>query len=86
MTLRKYIVETIEIDIATRKRRYNGIVEIIRGTHLRSIVNFLFICMIQYARGGCSYHDFLDRVVLLTMTLLNQGRILVKLKASLRKL
>jgi hypothetical protein len=37
-------------------------------------------------RGGCgSYHDFLERGLLLTRKLLNQGFFLVKLKSSLRK-
>jgi hypothetical protein len=33
----------------------------------------------------CSYQDFLDRGLLLTMKLLNKGFLLVKLKSSLRK-
>jgi hypothetical protein len=36
-------------------------------------------------RACCSYQDFLDRGLLLTRTLLNQGFLLVKLKSSLRK-
>jgi hypothetical protein len=65
------------------------------------IVNFPFICsnipaapaygvyishMIRYSRACGSYQDFLDRGMLLTRKLLNQGFILVKLKSSLRKL
>jgi hypothetical protein len=64
------------------------------------IVNFPFICsnipaapaygvyisqMIRYSRASGSYQDFLDRGLLLTRKLLNQGFILVKLKSSLRK-
>ena len=62
------------------------------------IVNFPFICsnipaapayavyisqLIQYSRACGSYHDFLDRVVLLTRKLLNQGFLLVKMQSSL---
>jgi hypothetical protein len=60
-------------------------------------VNFPFICsnipaapaifqLIRYSRDGGSYQDFLDRGLLLTRKLLNQGFRLVKLKSSLRKL
>ena len=64
------------------------------------IVNFPFICsnipaaaaygvyisqMIRYSRACSSYQDFLDRGLLLTRKLLNQGFHLVKLKSSLRK-
>ena len=64
------------------------------------IVNFPFICsnipaapaygvyisqMIRYSRVCGSYQDFLDRGLLLTRKLLNQGFLLVKLKSSLRK-
>jgi hypothetical protein len=64
------------------------------------IVNFPFICsnfpatpaygvyisqMIRYSRGCGSYQDFLDRGLLLTRKLLNQGFPLVKLKSSLQK-
>ena len=59
------------------------------------IVNFPFICsnnpavyisqLIGYSRACGSYHDFLERELLLTMKLLNQGFLLVKLKSSLRK-
>jgi hypothetical protein len=63
------------------------------------IVNFPFICsnipaatafgvynsqMIRYSRACGSYQDFLDRDLLLTRKLLNQGFLLVKLKSSLR--
>ena len=41
--------------------------------------------MIRYSRACGSYHDFLDRWMLLTRKLLNQGFILVKLKSSLRQ-
>ena len=64
------------------------------------IVNFPFICsnipaapaygvyisqLIRYSRACGSYQDFLDRRLLLTRKLLNQGFLLVKLKSSLRK-
>jgi hypothetical protein len=64
------------------------------------IVNFPFICsnipaapaygvyiskLIRYSRGCGSYHDFLDRGLLLTRRPLNHGFLLVKLKSSLRK-
>ena len=64
------------------------------------ILNFPFICsnipaapaygvyisqMIRYSRACGSYQDFLDRGLLLTRKLLNQGFLLVKLKSSLRK-
>jgi len=64
------------------------------------IVNFSFICsnipaspaygvyisqLIRYSRACESYHAFLDRGLLLTRKLLNQGLPLVKLKSSLRK-
>ena len=41
--------------------------------------------MIRYSRACGSYQDFLDRRLLLTRKLLNQGFLLVKLKSSLRK-
>ena len=65
------------------------------------IVNFPFICsnisapraygvyisqLIRYSRGYGSYQNFLDRGLLLTRKLLNQGFLLVKLKSLLRKL
>ena len=64
------------------------------------IVNFPFICsnipaapayevyisqLIRYSRACGSYQDFLDRGLLLTRKLLNQGFLSVKLKSSLRK-
>jgi len=64
------------------------------------IVDFPFICsnnpaapaygvyisqLIRYSRVCGSYQDFLDRRLLLTRKLLNQGFLLVKLKSSLRK-
>ena len=64
------------------------------------IVNFPFICsnipaapaygvyisqFIRYSRPCSSYQDFLDKGLLLTKKLLNQGFLLVKLKSSLRK-
>ena len=64
------------------------------------IVNFPFICsnipavpaygvyisqLIRYSRACGSYPDFLDRALLLTRKLLNQGFLLVKLKSSHRK-
>ena len=63
------------------------------------IVNFPFICsnipaapaygvyiseLIRYSRACGAYRDFLDRVLLLTRKLLNQGFLLGKLKSSLR--
>ena len=41
--------------------------------------------MIRYSRGCGSYQDFLDRGLLLTRKIQNQGFLLVKLKSSLRK-
>ena len=64
------------------------------------ILNFPFTCsnipvapaygiyisqMIRYSRACGSYQNFLDRGLLLTRKLLNQGFLLVKLKSSLRK-
>ena len=64
------------------------------------IVNFPIICsnipvastygvnsskLIRYSGACDSYQDFLDRGLLLTMKLLNQGFFLVNLKSSLRK-
>ena len=64
------------------------------------IVNLPFICsnipaapahevyisqLIRYSRSCDSYQYFLDRELLLTRKLLNQGFLLVKLKSSLRK-
>jgi hypothetical protein len=41
--------------------------------------------LIRYSRACGSYQDFLDRGLLLTRKLLNQGFLLVKLKSSLGK-
>jgi len=41
--------------------------------------------LIRCSRACGSFHDFLDRILLLTRKLLNQGFLLVKLKPSLRK-
>ena len=41
--------------------------------------------LMRYSRACGSYQDFLDRELLLTRMLLNQGFLLVKLKSSLRK-
>ena len=64
------------------------------------IVNFLFICcnilaapaygvyipqLIRYSRVCDSYHDFLERGLLLTRKLLNQWFILFKLMSSIRR-
>jgi len=64
------------------------------------IVNFPFICsnipaapaygvyisqIIRYSRSCGFYQDFLDRGLLLTRKLLNQGFLLVKWKSSLRE-
>ena len=64
------------------------------------IVNFPFICsnipaaptygvyvsqLIRYSRTCGSYQDIIDRGLLLTRKLLNQGFLLVKLNASLQK-
>ena len=42
--------------------------------------------LIRYSRTSDSYNDFLDRGLLLTRKLLNQGFLVVQLKSSLRKL
>ena len=64
------------------------------------LVNFPFICsnfsaapaygvyisqLLRYSRACCSYQYFLERGLLLTRKLLNQGFLLVNLKSSLRK-
>jgi hypothetical protein len=41
--------------------------------------------LMRYSRACGSYQDFLDRGLLLTRKLLNQGFLLIKLKSSLRK-
>ena len=71
-----------------------------RGDFNYPIVNFPFIRsnipaapaygvyisqLIRYSRACGSYQDFLDRGLLLTRKLLNQGFLLVKLKSSHRK-
>ena len=38
--------------------------------------------LIQYSRACVSYHDFIDRGLLLTRKLLHQGLLVVKLKSS----
>ena len=40
--------------------------------------------LIRYSRAGGSHQDFLDRGLLLTRKLVNQGFLLVKLKSSLK--
>jgi hypothetical protein len=45
----------------------------------------VYIGVMRYSRACGSYQEFLDRGMLLTMKLLNQGFLLVKLKSSLRK-
>jgi len=64
------------------------------------IVNFPFICsnipaataygiyisqFIRYSRACGSYQNFLDKGLILTRKVLNQGFLLVKLKSSFRK-
>ena len=71
-----------------------------RGDFNFSIVSFPFMCsnipaapaygvyisqLIRYSRVCGTYDDFLDRELLLTRKLLNQGFLLVTLKSSLRK-
>jgi hypothetical protein len=41
--------------------------------------------LIRYSKACGSYQDFLDRGLLLTRKLLNQGFLMAKLKSSLRK-
>ena len=41
--------------------------------------------LIQYSKACGSYHNFLDRRLLLTRKLLNEGFLSVTLKSSLRK-
>ena len=70
-----------------------------RGDCSFPIVNFSFLCsnipaapayrvyisqLIRYARACISYHDFLDRGLLLTTKLLNHEFQMLKLKSSLR--
>ena len=40
--------------------------------------------LIEYSRACGSYHDYLDKGLLLTRKLLNQGFLVVKLKSSIR--
>ena len=55
-------------------------------TVLQHLHNAVYISqLIQYSRACGSYHDFLDRWLLLTRKLLNQGFLLAKLKSPLRK-
>jgi len=41
--------------------------------------------LIQYSRACGSYSDFLDRGLFITMKLLDQGFLVVKMRSSLRK-
>ena len=81
-------------DLRLRKKLYDK-----RDDFNFPIVNFPFICsnipaapaygvyisqLIQYSRACGSYHDFLDRWLLLIMKLVNQGFLVVKLKSSFR--
>ena len=92
-----YLDLHLEIDIAGRLRTkiYNK-----REDFNFSIVNLPFICsnipkapgygeylsqLIRYSRACEIYEDFLDKRLLLTRKLLNQGFFLVKLKLSLRQ-
>ena len=92
-----YLGLHLEIDIAGRLRMklYNK-----REDFNFPIVNFQFICsnipeasgygeyisqLVRYSRACGTYEDFLDRRLLLTRKLLNQGFLLVKLKLSLRQ-
>jgi hypothetical protein len=93
----KYGITYVKIDSEgqLRTKLYNK-----RDDFNFPIVNFPLICsnipaapsygvyisqMIRYSRTCGSYHDFLDRGLLLTRKLLNQGFLLIKLKSSLRK-
>jgi hypothetical protein len=92
-----YLDLHLEIDIAGRLRTklYNK-----REDFNFPIVNFPFICsnipeapgygeyisqLIRYSIACGTYEDFLDRRLLLTRKLLNQGFLLIKLKLSLRQ-
>jgi hypothetical protein len=81
-------------------QRRRGVLSDKRDDFNVPIVNLPFICsnipaapaygvyisqLIRYSRACGSYQDFLDRGLLLTRKLLNQGFLLVKLKSSLRK-
>jgi hypothetical protein len=58
------------------------------GTYTWSFVYSITVnqVMVAYSRAYGSYQDFLDRGLLLTMKLLNQGFLLAKLKSSFRKI
>ena len=92
-----YLDLHLEIDIAEqlRTKLYNK-----REDFNFPIVNFPFRCsnipeapgygeyisqLIRYSRDCGTYEDFLDKRLLLTRKLLNQGFLLVKLKLSLRQ-
>ena len=90
-----YLDPHLEIDGRLRTKLYEK-----RDDFNFPIVNFPFISniipaapaygvyislLIRYSKACGSYQDFLDRGLLLTTKLLNQGFILVKLKSSLRK-
>ena len=92
-----YIDLHLEIDseVRLRTKLYDK-----RNDYNFPIVNFPFICsnipaapaygvyisqMIRYSRACGSYQNFINRELLLTRKLLNQGFLMVKLKSSLRK-
>jgi hypothetical protein len=92
-----YIDLHLEIDseVRLRTKLYDQ-----RNDYNFPIVNFPFICsnipaapaygvyisqMIRYSRACGSYQNFINRELLLTRKLLNQGFLMVKLKSSLRK-
>ena len=90
-----YLDPHLEIDGRLRTKLYDK-----RDDFNFPIVNFPFISsnipaasaygvylslLIRYSKACGSYQDFLDRGLLLTTKLLNQGFLLVKLKSSLRK-
>ena len=89
-----YLDLHMQHDLRLRKKLYDK-----RDDFNFPIVNFPFICsnipaapayrvyisqLIQYSRACGSYHDFLDRSLLLIMKLVNQGFLVVKLKSSFR--
>jgi len=87
----KYIDHDFNSKDRLRTKRYDK-----RDDFNFHIVSFTFICnndpaeeyvaqLIQYSRGCDSYHDFLDRWLLLTRKLLNQELVLGRLKSSLRR-
>ena len=59
--------------------------QLIRHSSSTCIWSIYISQLIRYARACGSYQDFLDRGLLLTRKLLNQGFLFVKLKSSLRK-